>query len=50
MLAVVLGVVISAPGASAQGQINDCDDDNLIEIISLKQMNAVRWDLDGAGR
>ena len=52
MLAVVLAVVRSTPGASAQGQTidYDSDDDNLIEIISLEQLNAARWDLDGDGR
>ena len=27
----------------------DADDDGLIEISSVAQLNAVRWDLDGDG-
>ncbi len=50
-LVVVLAVTLVAPETWAQGQTidYDSDDDNLIEVISLEQLNAVRWDLDGDG-
>ena len=43
----------SAHGASAGmmlGNDYDTDDDGLIEISSLAQLNAMRWDLDGDGK
>ena len=41
----------AAPDTSAQASTVDYDEngDNLIEIRSLAQLNAVRWDLDGNG-
>ena len=34
----------------AQGTVDyDADDDGLIEVSSLAQLNAIRWDLDGNG-
>ena len=49
--------VIAGPPAPAQAQPvgivdnqdYDADDDGLIEVSSLAQLNAIRWDLDGDG-
>ena len=49
--------VIAKPPAPAQAQPvgivddqdYDADDDGLIEVSSLSQLNAIRWDLDGDG-
>ena len=51
VLAVVLAMMSAAPDTSAQASTVDYDEngDNLIEIRSLAQLNAVRWDLDGNG-
>ena len=51
MLAVVLATALAAPETLAQGPAidYDSDDNNLIEVGSLEQLNAVRWDLDGNG-
>ena len=39
-----------APPAAAQTTVDyDLDNDGLIEVNSLDQLNAVRWDLDGNG-
>ena len=39
-----------APPAAAQTTVDyDLDNDGLIEVNSLNQLNAVRWDLDGNG-
>ncbi len=36
--------------ALAQSSVDyDADDDGLIEVASLAQLNAIRWDLDGDG-
>ncbi|MDE0196495.1 MAG: hypothetical protein OXP08_13190, partial [bacterium] len=40
-------VVTAVPNPSSRDY--DSDDDNLIEIASLEQLNAMRWDLDGNG-
>ena len=51
VLAVVLAMMSGAPDTSAQAPTVDYNEngDNLIEIRSLAQLNAVRWDLDGNG-
>ena len=39
-----------SPPVQAQGTEDyDADDDGLIEVSSLAQLNAIRWDLDGDG-
>ncbi len=55
-LAVVLGLpalfaalLLAAPPAAASTVSYDSDGDGLIEISSLAQLNAIRWDLDGDG-
>ena len=44
-------MMLAAPETLAQGSTldYDSDDDNLIEVISLEQLNAIHWDLDGDG-
>ena len=38
------------PTASAQTTVDyDADDDGLIEVATVAQLNAIRWDLDGDG-
>ena len=37
----------ATPGASIDNTDFDSDDDNLIEITTLQQLNAMRWDLNG---
>ena len=54
-LAIVLfcaGVValLAIPGAAAQAPTDyDADDNDLIEVATLAQLNAIRWDLNGDG-
>ncbi|MDE0222147.1 MAG: hypothetical protein OXJ90_22970, partial [Spirochaetaceae bacterium] len=47
------GLMAPVPTASAGAQPPmvdyDADDDGLIEVSSLSQLNAIRWDLDGDG-
>ena len=38
-----------ASATTSPGKDYDADDDGLIEITTLAQLNAVRWDLDGDG-
>ena len=39
-----------APPAAAQATVDyDLDNDGLIDVSSLDQLNAIRWDLDGNG-
>ena len=46
----ILLIVGTPVGAQAQSQMDyDSDDDRLIEISSLEQLDAVRYDLDGNG-
>ena len=48
----LLAIVAGLPGAgevAAQGTDYDRDGDGLIEIDSLAQLNAIRWDLNGDG-
>ena len=47
-LAAVFAALLLAPAAYAQTDYDD-DDDSLIDIRSLGQLNAVRWDLNGDG-
>ncbi|MDE0214967.1 MAG: hypothetical protein OXN79_00120, partial [bacterium] len=51
MLALVAGLVASVsvvPAGAQTPEVDyDVDDDGLIEISSLAQLNAIRWDLDG---
>ena len=47
-LAAVFAALLLAPAAYAQTDY-DTDDDGLIEIRTLAQLNAIRWDLDGNG-
>ena len=53
VLAAGLAVPVSAGPAWAQNPTPsvdyDADDDGLIEVSSLAQLNAIRWDLDGDG-
>ena len=55
LLALTLGALLlsSASPAGAQsgsGTVDyDTDGDNLIEVSSLAQLNAIRYDLDGNG-
>ena len=45
-----LVVLLAVPDAAAQATTDyDQDDDGLIEVDSLAQLNAIRWDLDGDG-
>ena len=51
-LVVIIGVALllgAAAPETAQLADYDTDDDNLIEITTLEQLNAIRWDLDGDG-
>ena len=48
-VAVTVNSLHSGPCATPTGGDYDIDDDGLIEICSLAQLNAVRWDLDGDG-
>ena len=50
-VAVVLGALLlfSASPVWAQAVDYDTDGDNLIEVSTLAQLNAIRWDLDGNG-
>ena len=44
------GQVASTPGSTPASTVSyDSDGDGLIEISTLAQLNAVRWDLDGDG-
>ena len=50
-LAALVLLVTLSPGAFAQNNTTDydSDDDHHIEVASLDQLNAIRWDLDGDG-
>ena len=51
-MALTLGALLLAPAnpAGAQTAIDyDTDSDNLIEVSTLAQLNAIRWDLNGDG-
>ena len=48
-LLTVCATFLLAPPAAASTVSYDSDGDGLIEIRSLAQLNAVRWDLDGDG-
>ena len=59
LIASLLAVAIAAAAfaglaitqnAAAQSGDYDTDDDGLIEISSLEQLDAIRWDLDGNGK
>ena len=41
--------VVATPGASVPDTDFDSNDNNLIEITTLEQLNAMRYDLDGDG-
>ena len=48
----VFALLVLAPAGDAQAQATtdyDADDDNLIEVSTLEQLNAIRYDLDGNG-
>ena len=51
LLALALGALLlfSASPVWAQAVDYDTDGDNLIEVSTLAQLNAIRWDLDGNG-
>ena len=51
LLAVIAAGLLAAPDAGvAQTSTDyDTDNDNLIEITTLAQLNAIRWDLNGDG-
>ncbi len=50
-IAAALGVALAASAALAQqtGGVADADGDGLIEVSSLEQLDAIRWDLNGDG-
>ena len=49
-LVIIAAGVIFSGNATAQGATDyDVDDDGLIEVASLAQLNAIRWDLNGDG-
>ena len=49
-IAAVMGVALAASAALAQqAGGSDADGDGLIEVVSLEQLDAIRWDLDGDG-
>ena len=43
---VVLGMLVASGPAFAQTDY-DTDNDNLIDVTTLEQLNAIRWDLHG---
>ena len=45
---IVLGMLVASGPAFAQTDY-DTDDDNLIDVTTLTQLNAIRWDLNGDG-
>ena len=49
LVAVGMWVGLSAPVQAQGTEDYDADDDGLIEVSSLAQLNAIRWDLDGDG-
>ena len=53
LLAAIAGATFAAltlvQNAAAQSGDYDTDDDGLIEIRSLEQLDAIRWDMDGNG-
>ena len=49
LIAVGVSVGMSAPVQAQGTEDYDADDDGLIEVSSLTQLNAIRWDLDGDG-
>ncbi len=50
LLAGLLAPVSAAPVSAQVPSVDyDVDDDGLIEVSSLAQLNAIRWDLDGDG-
>ena len=49
LVAVGAWVGLSAPVQAQETVDYDADDDGLIEVSSLAQLNAIRWDLDGDG-
>ena len=53
LAAIIVAVLALAPAGAAQAQQAttdyDADNDGLIEVGSLAQLNAIRWDLDGNG-
>ncbi len=48
-LGALAALLICAAGASAQSIDYDDDDDGLIDVRSLVQLDAIRWDLNGNG-
>ena len=50
-LAAVIATLLAASGAQAQSSVidYDTDDDGLIEVSTLLQLDAIRWDLNGDG-
>ena len=49
VIAGVLGLTHPAQAQSTSSTDYDADDDGLIEVSSLSQLDAIRWDLDGNG-
>ena len=49
MLAMVALVFLMASGPAFAQTDYDTDNDNLIDITTLEQLNAIRWDLNGDG-
>ena len=49
LLALVTLVMLMASGPAFAQTDYDTDNDNLIDITSLAQLNAIRWDLNGDG-
>ena len=50
LVVATVGALTIPETALAQATVDyDYDDDNLIEISTLAQLNAMRWDLDGDG-
>ena len=49
LLALVVLVVLMASGPAFAQTDYDTDNDNLIDITTLAQLNAMRWDLNGDG-
>ncbi|MDE2836231.1 MAG: hypothetical protein OXL97_01805 [Chloroflexota bacterium] len=49
LLALLLALAAGAVALAQSSTDYDADDDGLIEVASLAQLNAIRWDLDGDG-